>query len=79
MDSESGGLIKLTKFYCSHTGYILIEAGYGVREVVGGHFVSGGMHLFPKAGYWLGKKFSRRNRIEWVARYLSIRSIAICS
>jgi hypothetical protein len=20
------------------------------------HCVSGGMHLFPKAGYWLGKK-----------------------
>jgi hypothetical protein len=34
---------------------------------------------FPKAGYWLGKKFSRRNRTEWVARYLSTRSIAICS
>ena len=28
---------------------------------------------------WLGKKFSRRNRTEWVARYLSTRSIAICS
>ena len=22
------------------------------------HFVSGGKHLFPKAGYWLGKKSS---------------------
>jgi hypothetical protein len=32
-----------------------------------------------KAGYWLGKKFSRRNRTEWVARYLSARSITICT
>jgi hypothetical protein len=46
MDSKSGGLIKLAHFYYSHTGYILIEAGYGVREVEGGHFVSGRMHLF---------------------------------
>jgi hypothetical protein len=36
MDSKSGGLIKLTIFYYSHTGYILIEAGYGIREVEGG-------------------------------------------
>ena len=43
-------------------------------------FVSGGMHPFPKAGYWLGKKmFSRRNRTEWVAKNLSTRSMAICS
>jgi hypothetical protein len=78
-DSKSGGLVKLTNFYCSHTGYILTEAGYGIREVEGSRFVSGGMHLFPKAGYWLGKKFSRKNRTEWVARYLSTRSITICS
>jgi hypothetical protein len=49
------------------------------RGVTQNRFVSGRMHLFPKAGYWLGKKFSRRNRTEWVARYLSTRSIAICS
>jgi hypothetical protein len=30
-DSKSGSLIKLTNFYCSHTGYILIEAGYVVH------------------------------------------------
>jgi hypothetical protein len=40
-------------------------------------FVSGGTHLFPKAGYWQGKKFIRRNRRVWVARYLPTRSIAI--
>jgi hypothetical protein len=34
------------------------------RGMMQNHFISGGMHLFPKAGYWLGKKFSRRNRIE---------------
>jgi hypothetical protein len=27
-------------------------------------FVSGKTHLFSKAGYWLGKKFSRRNRTK---------------
>jgi hypothetical protein len=31
MNSKSGSLIKLTNFYYSYTGYILIEAGYGVR------------------------------------------------
>jgi hypothetical protein len=30
-DKKSGDLIKLTNFYYSHTGYILIEAGYGAR------------------------------------------------
>ena len=30
-DIESGDLIKLTNFYYSHTGYILIEAGYVVH------------------------------------------------
>jgi hypothetical protein len=29
MGSKSEGLIKLTNFYYSHAGYILIEAGYG--------------------------------------------------
>jgi hypothetical protein len=61
------------------TQVILIEAGYWVRGLKGGHFVSGRMHLFPRAGYWLGKKFNRKNRTEWVARYLSTRSIPICS
>ena len=32
-DSKSGGLIKLTNFYFSHTGYILIGAG---RVCMGG-------------------------------------------
>ena len=41
MDSKSRGLIKLTNFYYSHTGYILIEAGYGVREVEGVTFFLG--------------------------------------
>jgi hypothetical protein len=54
------------------------EAGYGEGDD-SDHFVSGRTPLFPKAGYWLGKKFSRRNRTEWFARYLSTRSIAICS
>jgi hypothetical protein len=49
------------------------------RGMMQNRFVSGRKHLFPKAGYWLGKKFSRRNRTEWAARYLSTRSIAICS
>jgi hypothetical protein len=49
--------------------------GWRVTE---NHFVSRGTHLFPKAGEWLGKKFSTRNRTEWVARYLSPRSLAIC-
>lgn len=30
-DSKSGGLIKPTNLNCSHTGYIFIEAGYGVK------------------------------------------------
>jgi hypothetical protein len=47
------------------------------REMTQNCFVSGRMHLLPKAGYWLGKKFSRRNRTERVARHLSTRSIAI--
>ena len=66
------------KFYFFQAGFIPMEAGYGEGDDQK-CFVSGGMHLFPKAGYWLGKKFSRRNRTEWVARYLSTRSIAICS
>jgi hypothetical protein len=36
-------------------------------------------YMFPKVGYWVAKKFNRRNRIGRVARYLSTRSIAICS
>jgi hypothetical protein len=67
------------KFYFSQAGFIPIEAGYGGWAMTQNRFVSGGMHLFPKARYWLGKKFSRRNRTEWVARYLSTRSITICS
>ena len=80
-DIESGDLIKLTNFYYSHTGYILIEAGYGVLGVGGraGSLYLWEPHLFSRPGYWLGKKFSRKNRTEWVARYLSTRSIAICS
>jgi hypothetical protein len=76
--TESRGLIKLTNFYYSHTGYIPTAAGYWVREE-GGLLCFWGMHLFPKAGYPLAKKFSRRNRTERVARYLSTRPIAICS
>jgi hypothetical protein len=49
------------------------------RGMMQNHLVSGRMNLFPKAGYWLGKKFCRRNRTEWVARYLSTSSIAIFS
>ena len=30
---------------------------WGVK-MMRNHFVSGGKHLFPKAGYWLGKKSS---------------------
>jgi hypothetical protein len=41
-------------------------------------FVLGRTRLFLKAGYWLGKKLSRRNRTEWVARYLFTRFIATC-
>jgi hypothetical protein len=62
------------KFNFSQAGFIPIEVGYG-EGVTQNHFVSGETHLFPKAGYWLGKKFSRRNK----TRYLSTRSIGICS
>jgi hypothetical protein len=72
-------LIKLSNFYFSQAGFMPTEAGYGEGDDAESLFVSGRTHLFPKAGYWLGKKFSRRNRTEWVARYLCIRSIAICS
>jgi hypothetical protein len=77
-DSRSGSLIKITDFYNSHRGYILIEAECGARQLDGGLVVSWGTYLFPRTGYWLGKKFSRKNRTEWVAMYLSTRSIAIC-
>lgn len=71
-------LIKLTNFI--FTRQVLYPYK---QEMVSGmthnHFGSGGTHLFLKAGYWLDKKFSRGNRTEWVARYMSTRSIAICS
>ena len=41
MDSKSQSLIKLTNIYCSHTGYILLEAGYRIRGVEWGRFKSG--------------------------------------
>jgi hypothetical protein len=78
MDSKSGGLIKLTNFYFSHTGYILVEAGCGGRGY-GGLPCIWGKCLFSRTGCWLGKIFSWKNRIEWVTRHLSTRLIDICS
>jgi hypothetical protein len=49
------------------------------RGMTQNFFVSGRTHPFPKAGYWLDKRFSRRNRIKCIAGYLYTRSIAICS
>jgi hypothetical protein len=77
-DSKSKNPDQADRFSFSQAGFIPIEAGYG-EGVTQNRFVSGGTHQFPKAGYWLGKKFSRRNRTEWVARYLSTRSVVICS
>ena len=71
-------LIKLTNFIFPRQVLCPQKQDMG-RGMTQNRFVSGGTHLFPKARYWLGKKFSRRNRTEWVARYLSTRSIAIFS
>lgn len=56
---------------------------YTHRSRIWGKGGGGGVTLFLgertcSLGYWLGKKLSRRNRIERVARYLSTRSKAIC-
>ena len=72
-DSKSKNSDQSKNFYFSQAAFIPIEAGYGEGDVV-----LGGTHLFPKAGYWLDKKFSRRNRREWVAMYLFTRSTVIC-
>jgi hypothetical protein len=79
MDSKSkNNLIMLTNFIFPRQVLYPEKQGMG-SGMTQNCFVSGGMHLFPKVGYWLGKKFSRRNRTECVDRYLSTRSIAICT
>jgi hypothetical protein len=60
------GLIKLSNFIFLRQ--LLCPQKQDIRRgMTQNRFVSGGMHLY----YWLGKKFSRRHRTEWVARYLS--------
>jgi hypothetical protein len=66
---------QAVKFYYSQAGFMPTEAGYGVGDdtellCFWGHTPA------PKRKI---KKFSSRSRTEWVARYLSTISIAICS
>ena len=51
--------------FFSHRLYIHRSRIWGKGGVMFDRFVSG------RTGYWLVKKFSRKKKTEWVARYLS--------
>jgi hypothetical protein len=59
-------LINLSNFYYSQAGFMPTEVGYGVGGMMQNLFVSGGTNLFPKAGYWLGKKVQQEKQNRMV-------------